>query len=544
MENYTIDTEKVKCNAKRRYQKQSTGMLHKWTAGITACAAVAAVAAVTVVSLTGLPDRNGIDITDSSIEAAMERLHAADQRYLELSNTQEYMDIYVSFSKNLSRSEILMAFSAVEDFGDINIAYFYTEKGKRYTGEDITDQNLQFLGAKITAPTSIYNEIKELRAVSYLEPVEGCKYNDDNFLPINTPVEALGTTIATDATIQIALPEITTESSETENTTAYESDTASETQSESQTPETTQNIFEHVSIPIYNQKISVPLENISYGAFINEEKIVIINNESVRLYRVMGDDLKLETTFYAASARVSWSNDTNSKLLITGCDERGRNKLFCADGDMGYLYDLDVSSLTKGDFELSSVISNNAGDIMIIKSVSLDKSRIYYARRSGNTIEVVLAKEFEYPVSVISCSGDKVYTLLTYADDSGEKIHLTAINTGENLSEELAVFSTSAKYTRNPDLNLAVITDGGSSFMLTPAGVLVPLEGGNVTFAPADSSIFKCESKYYMSGTDKIAEITEEEAKAYFEKSNALIGGKYEVSVFADGSAEILIAAE
>ena len=543
MENYTLDTEKIKCNAKRRYQKQSTGMLHKWTAGIAACTAVAAVAAVTLVSISNLPDRRGIDITDSSIEAAMERIHAADERYLALSNTQNVMDIYVSFSRNLTRNEIFMAFSAIEDFGDIDVIYFYTEKGKRFENNESIDSDTVFLGAKITAPTSIYNELKELRAISYLEPVEGCKYNDDNFLPINTPVEALTTAISTDQTIQIALPEVTPSSTEESTPASSEPGTLSQTDTDTSVPESTSGLFPG-SVPFYDQKISVPLENISYGAFINEEKLVIINNDSIRLYWVMGDELKLETTFYASNARVSWSNEASSKLIITGCDDKGRNKLYFADGDMGYLSELDVSSLTKGDFELSSVISNNSGNVMAIKSVSLEKSRIYCAVRSDNTMEIALAKEFEYPVSVISCSGGKVYAMLTYADESGEKIHLTAINTADGLSEEIASFSTAAKIVRNSDIDSAVITDGDSSFLLTSSGTLIPLEGGNVTFSTVNGGVFKCESKYYMSGTDKIVEITEEEAKAYFEKPNNHSFAKYEITIFADGTAEILVATE
>ncbi|MCM1299107.1 MAG: hypothetical protein NC203_11785 [Firmicutes bacterium] len=544
MENYTVDTEKIKCNAKRRYQKQSTGMLRKWTAGIAACTAVAAAAAITVVSINSLPGRRGIDITDSSIEAAMERLHAADQRYLELSDKQEFMDIYVSFSKNLTRNEILMAISAIEDFSDINVTYLYTEKGKRYNNDEGLDQSLQFLGAKITAPTAVYNELKELRAISYLEPVEGCKYNDDNFMPIVTPVDALGTTVATDETIQVALPEVTPTSPETSDTVSTETADVTEDVSASSTAETTPSLFEHATMPVYNQKITLPLENISYGVFINEEKLVVINNDSIRLYWVMGDELKLETTFYAASAKVSWSNEDSSKLLITGCDDKGRNKLFIADGEKGYLSELNVSSLTNGDFELSSVIGSDSGDIMMIKSVSLDKTRIYYARRSGNTIDIVLVKEFDCPVSVVSCSGSTVYVLLTYTDDNGEGMHLTAINTSENLSEEIAVFSSSAKFTRNADLNLAAVTDGDNCFMLTPAGVLVPLESGSVTFGSADCSVFKCGSRYFMSGTDRIAEITEEEAKPYFEIQSGHSYGRYDITVFADGTAEILIANE
>lgn len=540
MENYTIDTEKIKCNAKRRYQHKSTGILHKWTAGIAACTAVAAAAAITVVSVNNLQG-GGIDITDSSIEAAMERLHAADQRYLELSHKQEVMDIYVSFSKNLSRNEIFMALSAIEDYSDINVTYFYTEKGKRYDNNENTDNSLVFLGAKITAPTAMYNELKELRTISYLEPVEGCKYNDDNFLPINTPVEALVTTSPTDQTIQIVLPELTPTSSENVEITTSEAGTSTETESGTTATETTKNSFIS-SMPLYDQKITVPLENISYGTFINEEKLVIINNESVRLYCVRESELKLETTFYAANAKVSWSNEASSKLLITACDDRGRTKLFFADGEFGYLTELDVSSLIKGDFELSSVISNDSATVMMIKAVSLDKSRIFYAKRNRNTMEIILAKEFEYPVSVVSCSDSKVYALLTYADESGEKIHLTAIDTAENISDEIGSFSTSAKYVRNSDLSLAVIIDGDSSFMLTPTGVLIPLESGNVTFSTTNDRMFMCDSKYYLCGDEQITAITEEEAKQYFEKPNIHNFSKYELTVFSDGTAEILIA--
>ncbi len=528
MENYTIDTEKVKCNAKRRYRNQGTGRLHKWTAGIAACTAVAAVATITVISISNLPNHGGVDITDSSIESAMERLRAADQRYLALAAEQETMDIYVSFSKNLSRNEILMAFSALEDFSDIKISYLYMETGKRYESSESIDGSLQFRGAKITAPTYLYNDLKELKTIALLEPVEGCEYNDDTFVPINVPPDAVNSTASTDQTIQIPMPEgtlppETTDISITEGTTAPETEGTGT--GEISVPETSITPAE-TDLPD-KDAILIPVPNVTYAEFINKNQIVVAASDSIRLCRLTENkEIQLETTFYANSAKVSWSNFNNSKLFITACDGKDRNKLFFADGESGTLSEIDVSALTAGGYEISSVICNNSSTAMVIKTVSIDKSCIYYASRNGSAMQVVLSREFGCPVSVLCCSEDSIYTLVTNPEDSSMSIMEVPVEDGEPV--QIAHFGSNVKYSRNISLDYAIITvtneTGEENYILTGSGDLLPFEGQNAAFSPIDGNAFKTDSKYYVIIDGNLVEIDEDEAMLYFK--NSTVGNK------------------
>ncbi len=546
MENYTIDTEKVKCNAKRRYRNQSTGRLHKWTVGIAACTAVAAVAAITVVSINSLPNRSGVDITDSSIESAMERLRAADQRYLALSAEQETMDIYVSFSKDLSRNEILMAFSALEDFSDIKISYLYMEKGKRYENSENTDGSLQFRGAKITAPTHLYNDLKELKAIAYLEPVEGSEYNDDTFVPIVIPPEVMNNTVSTDQTFEIPLPENTLPP-ETVDTSSGEVTAEPETEDSvtsevpaSETVETSSG----GTFPVENI-VLIPVSNVTYAEFINENQIVVTAEDSIRLCRLKeNDEVQLETTFYANNAKVNWSNSNNSKLFITACDDKGRNKMFFADGESGILSEIDVSALTAGGYEISSVICNESSTAMLIKTVSLDKSRIYYASRNGNAMQVVLSKEFGCPVSVLCCSERSIYALVTDPTDSSMSIMEVSVADGNSV--QIAHFGGNVKYVRNASLDMANITvvgeNGVESYMLTNNGVLIPLEGHDPIFSSSDGMAFKLGPKYYVVIGDTAIELSEEDAEPYFNDDTAdNKASKHTTKIDREGAAFVLI---
>lgn len=519
MQTYTVDTEKIKCNAKRRALKKTASPL-KWISCAAACTAAAAV--VVVLSVNMLP-KPGVDIVDNDLDSAVERVYAAQQRFKELAAKNEVMDMYVSFEEEHTLNEILMSFSAVDNNGDIKLSLLYTTEGKYYKYSDKISEELKFRGAKITAPAKLFEELNRLKTVSLAEPVEGSDYTDKSFVPYIKN--------------QQTIPEITiTETSEgtvaeiiiTDNSTVSNTPQPSETTDISQ-PDTTQ---------ADSGTIKIPVADIKTAQFISNDKLIVTTSDSIRLYKLAEGELQLETTFYADDAKIGCTDTASSSLYITACDTKGRKRLFCADGAAGTLSETDISSITAGESEITSVMCSGNG--IIIKTVSTDKANIYYAVRSGSEISISFSKEYTNPVSVISGSNGTIYTAVTDSANAVTKIY--AVNSADGSEKELASYpSEGVHFIRNNAMDTAAIVtenEGETSiFLLTPNGTLTEISDSPV-FSETDSSVFKAGEKYFRTENDELAELEETEALPYFTEPDYPYA--YRVSIFEDGTAEII----
>lgn len=524
MQTYTVDTEKVKCAAKRRALKKTSSPLKIITC-TAACTAAAAVAVVFAVNMLPGP---GVDIVDSGLDSAIERVYAAQQRFEELSAKNEVMDMYVSFEKEHTLNEILMSFSAIDNNNDIKLSLLYTTDGKYYKYSDKTSSELKFRGAKITAPAKLFEELNRLKIVSLAEPVEGSEYTDKSFVPYISKEQPV-----TDITFTTTPEGTVTEIIITDNTGS----TSSDTPQTSETTDITQTETEPTD-PENPTTVMIPVADIKTAQFISNDKLIVTTSDSIRLYKLAEGELQLETTFYADDAKIGCTDTQNSLLYITACDTKGRNRLFCADGASGTLTETDISAITQGDSEITSVMCS--GNRLIIKTVSTEKANIYYADRSGGDINIALIKEYTNPVSVISGSAGTIYTAVI--DSANAVTKLYAVSTADGTETELASYpSEGVHFIRNntSDTAAIVIENEGETavFLLTPNGILTEISD-SPTFSETDSAVFKAGEKYYRIENDQPVELEESEALPYFTEPDYPYA--YRVSIFEDGTAEII----
>lgn len=520
---YTVDTEKIKCGAKRRALKKNNSNILKWISCTAACTAAAA--AVVILSMNVFP-KPGVNITDTGLDTAIERVYAAEQRYKELAETYDVMDMFVSFEEEHTLNEILMAFSSVDNNGEIKPSLLYTSEGKYYKYSDKISEDIKFRAAKITAPARLFEELNYLKIVSLAEPVEGSNYTDKSFVPYikKDPYEAV---VTYGETIQISIPEITT--------------SVITTVSDTQPTETTVLSESGTTAGETDQTIKIPVADIKTAQFISNEKLVVITSDSIRLYKLAEGELLLETTFYAEGAKVSYSNAAGSTLFITACDANGRNRLYYAEGETGVLCEIDISSITSGNAEIALVSCSSDGKTVIFKTVSPEKACIYYAQRNDSSISIDFAKEYTSPVSVISYKDGIIYTAVT--DSANAVIKICAVNSADGSEKELATYSEAVQFTENVSMDTAALTvvqdDITKHIILTPEGTLLEIEG-SPTFSVIDGSVLKIEDKYFRLAQSALTELNEAEGAEYF--TEAEYPYIYKVDISQDGTAEIIMS--
>ena len=558
---YTVDTEKVKRMAKRRVVKRSSRVL-RFIPGAAACAAVTA-AAVTIVSLGAAGRDPGVDIT--SDEAAVARMAAAEQYYVSLPDDDEQlMDMYVSFEHSLNYNEILLAFSKIDEKGDINIRLLYTDKGKYYENSESLAEDLVFLGAKITAPASLCKDIRLLKTVSLVElPESGI--TDDSFapfgssnivttpepagesfeidLPSYTTTAATTTAVTTTTTAPVTSETTTVTTADTEDTTTDTEDT----ETEDTTPEetTTDTEPEETTAEEIPTDIEIPLTGITAVRIINPERIVVTTADSIRLYRLQEGALALDTTFYASNAKISWSSYNGTDLLITACEGGARTRLYWADGKAGAITELDVSAITSDGAEISSLVRTPNGSVTLLKTVTNDKSRLYSIRRIDSTLSINLIGEYDFPVTSLALIGDNLYFALTDTKNSTVGIYVKNLTDG-NVTE-VASYSGTLRCTRSQTFNAAALTftsaeDEEVCVLLTPDGELVETELTNVTFSYTNGRIITDGEHYYYIGSEISAVSPEDEIISAFK--SAPTPGKYTCVIQEDGTAYLMLKAE
>lgn len=547
MESYTIDSEKIKCNAKRKIpEPRRTSDIHRWVTSFAACAAVAA---IVVVSLSVFGSK-GVDIVDENLDDTIERLYAAEARYAELSTMQDTMDVYVSFKHTLSLDEIRIAFSAIDEDNRLKIPLLYTSDGKCYKNSDSLGDNLTFLGAKVTVPAGFFKELTGLKCVFLVE--DESQYTDKTFIPC-TGSENTKPPVTIDEPIQIALPEKTEAITSTAAVTVppvTSSETITEVTQSSQTqpPEitTTPEVTENTDTDTEEElpkPIEIPVSGVLAARFISQNCLVVTTYESIMLFRL--DDsgaLSLDTTFYAYEAKLAWISRDGSSIFITACSGSGRNRLIYADGKTETLTALDVSSITSGA-EIASVTCSDDGSVMFIKTISTDRTYLYRAERSENSITITLTKEYGYAASALTYSNGIMYTAVT--DAIRFTVKICGVSIFDNQESEIGLFRGNVRCVRNSTLDAAILIISDSSdeneqyMLLTPEGLIIEIDGsGDVMFSSTNSNVFKLGEKYYIAEDGVITEISAEEAEGYFADVNTdLMISDYSVTINENGSA-------
>ena len=519
---YTVDTEKVKRIAKRRIVKRSGNVL-RWVSGAAAVAAVTA-AAVTLVSL-GTVRHGGVDInTDAD---ALARLEAAEKYYTSLPGDSKLLDMYVSFEDSLSYNEVLLSFSSIDEDGDIRITLLYTEAGKYYESGKVPS-GLYFLGAKITAPSYMCRDIRMLKTVSLVEMPES-GITDDTFVPFGSS-QMVTSTEQPGNSLEISLPQTsdTTSSPEPADTTA-------------DSQYTDPAVTDPTDVQQPAADILIPASGIRTVNIISADRIVVTTSDSIRLYRLSEGALALETTFYASNAKISWSSYDGTRLFITACEGGSRNRLYWADGRVGVLTELDISTITSDGAEITSVNCTPDGSTAVLKTVSADKTRIYLGRLESS-ISISLAGEYDCPVTPLALTNNNLYYALT--DTGSSTVRIEAKSLADGAVTELASYSGSLRSIRSHCFNTAALTftsaDGTETcVLLTPEGILTEIQLAVTAFSLTDGNIFTDGEQYYRIIGNEPQPIDPEEAASAFLPAPA--PGDYTYMIQEDGSAYLVV---
>ncbi len=518
MSTYTVDTEKIKYNAKRRKLRRRNTAVIRIAAG---CTAAAAAVAVTVASFNLFGNHDpGMDLTYTgtlSPEAAAQRVQAAESGINAVAHIKdERMDMYVSFESAMSKNEIMLLFSAVDQYGDINLRLLYSQDGTKTAPYAAPLNDRIYTGAKISSPVSLCRDIRFHRAVILLELAEGGT-TDDSFIPFeNSMTVTSQNDPVTDNIYTFPSGTFSSQSSSQETTTS---------ETENTTPSVTTEVS--ASTPEENGNILIPVSGVKTVNVISGDRIVVTTDDSIRLFRLENGALINETTFYASNAKII---AYNSRLYITACDGNRRNRLYCADGIAGTLTELDISGITADGAEIAFVGVGAENDL-IIRTVTLEKTRIYLVKRGADALAITLTGEYTTPVSPIAYINGVIYNAVT--DSEGETARIFSVNTADGSTADLTVLDGAVRWTVSPSFNSAMLTitagSGEESYLfLTPEGQLVESPVGNVTFAPLDGGVFTDGTAYYALKDGAVAVISEEEALPFFDIP-ALSNMEYEI---------------
>lgn len=522
---YTVDKDKIRCNAKRGAKHRSAASVYKW-AGMASAAAVALT--VGVAALSGLFSGSGVSVTPKTDpEAAAARLLAAEANYVSsVADRDELTGMYVSFSEALSASEALMMFSAISDAGDIKCELLYTADGISYAvgGENADLSGISFAGAKISAPAGYYKDLQDLKAISLVElGIDGI--SDDNFIPISGDDKATVTVSEAPAItgdVDIVLPD---ETAAPEVTTGDEISGSSETSE----PAVDVNLIASLQIP-----------GAASVSFINNSSFVVISSSTVELYHIGEDGAAvLDTKIYTDSPKLGWSNAAGTSLFITGCDQNGlRKKLYYASGAAGTLSELDVSTIT-ADAELTGLIVCNGDATIIFKTVSLEKSRLYIAARGANLLKTSLAVESECPVSALAYTGGRLYYSSTDTATGAVTVNVKNTETGE--TTVLATYNTDTKFVKSATFDrfasVRALEDGAKGVEILSGGEMLTAEGATtISFSALNSSIYSDDSGWHCISPAGTVGITESDAAVY---SQGPGGSELYIAELGDGAVTI-----
>lgn len=545
LESYTVDKDKIKCNAKRAARRGGFSISPKW---VGAASAAIVTLGIGTASLVSYFNSDGVAVTpQTDPQVARARIEAAEENYLAniAAYNQEQTEMYISFVNPLSYSEMTMAFSAVSEPGELSCLLVYTTDGKLHSADDkdyISAQESKgakyIAGAKISAPINHYEDIRDLKSVRLVELAENVE-SDESFEPLwgeEVTTAPDRTPVSSADTIEITIPEATT----TEVTT--EAEITDETaESTDITEETTDTESSETQPPELSSAV-IPVQNVHTAQFVSEKTLVLLTNESIHLVRI-NDDMTctVDTTYYVSGAKISWKNSTGTQLLITACNSEGeRTKLYYSDGAGSTLSELDISAIT-AEAELTGLYCNESEGSIVFRTGDLEKARIYVAQRNGGRLTITQAVEYYGPVTVLSYAGGDLYYAIT--DASAGTTSLYRKNNGVIEGELIEVYSTDVKFTRSPSMDAFAVSgtgiDGAAVSRIYVDGKAVDVAASSeITFSGLSSKVFRNDAGWNCLTGEGVIPINENEAEGYTAVETG--SASYALELGGDGWATII----
>jgi len=408
MSRYTFDAEKISKNAKRASSASFFSRNSAWLPLSAAAAVFVAIIGVYVLFLLPPPGDGNIEQPAASVSDE-ERLEAMKTKIDLGLSADEKSYMYTTFSAPLTYMELNSVLGSVSSgIGTIEISALWN--GGFIDAETAkNDPDTPFyMAAKIFTYEDLYFALRD-RAEFLAVEFEGV-VNDENFRPIQKPVESVIPPEPIEPPVETPIEETPVEETPIEETpieetpaeeTPAEETPADDTPAEDTPPEDTPPVTPTppVETPVEETPTETPVEetpadpnmlDIPTGSamsvdFINENMFVVLTGRRIVLYEITTADdgtrgYNTISNISVVDPKVAYIDYETGSMLIIGSDGDVRTRLFLADGEKGTLTELDTEEITSQGFTDIAYAFHKDGEI-VLKAQSADNNAIFYANR-------------------------------------------------------------------------------------------------------------------------------------------------------------------
>lgn len=497
MTSYALDPEKIRMNAIKQAKKPAwqkvASTYWKPAMGIAAAAAVT-VGAVTFSNRPSAPD---VIVAPEAALSASQRLIDAEKSYYNPGDEQHYANVYVTFMEPVSYTEILMAISAVDDSGDIELCSVYLED-RVIAGDEINafaaehaDED-SAVAAKLSLPAGFYRDIQDLSIV-YLAELGSAEINDDTFVPIEvddddplendhlsivppvTSAPVVTTTPFSFEEIPVTTPEevpVIGESSEDSAVVPPVSEEEDEVVEEpavttttvvapETTPEETTTTYYRGDVGLLTEMYELNVEN-ALNTYVAGNNVVVLTKNQAYLYTIGGFGSQYGDVVDIINPKLAFRSE--DRIILTGCNAENKRNIIIsvnAETDNYIVYD---ASANIGENEIASISYCESADKFYLKAVSQNSSLVYELNLlSDSEFSFRPLVEVQAPISIAGSSGDVLYFATTAGTD---RTTLYSFNCLDGTLLEYADFSGVAKIKRGADFrSFAILVSDGTSFI-------------------------------------------------------------------------------
>ncbi len=562
MTQYALDPEKIRMNAVKQAKKpawqKAVSTYWKPVAGIAAAAAVT----VGAVSFTNRPSAPDVIVAPEAALSASQRLIEADKNYYNIGDEELCADMYVTFMEPVSYTEIIMALSAVDDSGDIDICSIYLDDQvllkddiDNFAAEHADEKTA--VAAKLSLPIGYYRDIQDLSIV-YLAEIGSAEINDATFEPIavddSDPLENDHLSIAPPTTTAPVvtttpfsfeeIPETTTEAAPVigdsvndstvippvttaEDEAEFEPDDeetseAVTTEAPETTPEETTTTYYRGDVGLLTEIYELNVQN-SLNTYIVDNNVVVLTKEQAYIYTIGGfSGMQYGSVVDVASPKLAYKDE--NRIILTGCNSAGARNIIVSINVQNDTYLVYDAGSNIGSHEIASVSYCKEADKFYLKAVSQSSSFVYELHILSDTeLSFRPLVEVEAPISIAGSSGDILYFTTSHGTD---RTTLYGFNCLDGTLLEYATFGSNIKIKRSPDFrSFAILLSDSSPFIFdVETGRLVSVQiddtvqiisDGGETFFTSGGTVYKLNLAGEICESDRRINFNPE-AEQYF----------------------------
>ena len=541
MSEYSFDKDEILKNAKKgRMASQKHLPMY---IGVTAAAAAVVVTAGTLISV-GLSGRRGAELVDGSALASLsdeQRMEKAMEEIRENENSAELRDVLITFASPLSPDAVRNVLTAE---GSIPVKMLYLSDGSRVVGEEavaaVFGENSQTVtGAVVNCAGYLMSALQNDSAVIAVEIITE-NDNMDLVAPINADMiqnstdsyepnddyvypgdNTGGITVDISGTTEDSSEDTSTEESSSEQTADTSEDMSgdeSEGSSESSTlpsdtseptiteeppitsdpsvsESTEDKLPEGVALPGGKDKISYTTENIDAKSafFLTDNVYYVRKADSIALYSFDGNSETLLSIGYCEEPRVCFVSENGGRLLVSGCTDGVRNRLFYVNANSGSISEIDVSGVVMSGAIEGVVYNETVGELAL---------SIFDGDTSYVSVGTLTDGCFGYQNDLFLSVSKKLHLLAADSENvyftSGSNVYSADIATGNAI--EIIRLGEKPSVSSNYAGTYGIVTVSDGTYIFDPSTEsLLAVNSADVTFGAA-RNYFYCDGYYEIAG--------------------------------------------